>query len=39
MFERKAMDSSWLATVEMPYMVTNIAMASIQPCQRDLRMR
>src|ERR1700758_1424668 len=39
LLERKAMESSWLATVEMPYMPTKRALASIQPCQRDLRMR
>jgi hypothetical protein len=37
--ERKATESSWLATVETPYMLTKMAATSIQPCQRALRMR
>src|SRR5271169_6226475 len=39
LFERKATVSTWLPTVAMPYMLTKMAPASTQPCQRDLRIR
>src|SRR2546427_4331577 len=39
LLDRKKIDSIWLATVEIPYMPTNIALASVQPCQLDRRIR
>src|SRR2546425_9621426 len=39
LLDRKNIDSIWLATVEIPYMPTNIAPASVQPCQLDRRIR